>query len=217
MTDFRFRSLLAASFVSAASIAGLGAQSGAAKPPATPPASAAPAAQPGTVPGAVTPPADYVIGPDDVLAVVFWKEKDFTTDVTVRPDGKITLPLLDDVQAAGLTTEQLRDAVKKVADAYMKEPSVTVAVKAINSRKVYITGAVQKPAAYQLTDHMTVLNLITIAGGLQEFASKDDILVLRTVPGKAQQHFKVNYDDIAKGKNVGQNIELRPGDQVIVR
>lgn len=175
------------------------------------PAAAKPASATST-----TPPADYVIGPDDVLAIVFWQDKDFTSDVTVRPDGKITLPLLNDIQAAGLTTDQLRESVLKAAAAFVKDPTVTVEVKAINSRKVYIVGAVMKPGPFNLTDHMTVLNLITMAGGLQEFAEKDDIGVLRTVNGKPQR-FRVNYEDIAKGKNLAQNIELKAGDQVVVR
>lgn len=214
MMPHYLRPIILGSFVSVAVAAQLSAQATAPKPTKTVSASTSATAQ--TVAGALTPPSDYVIGPDDVLEVVFWKEADFTREVTVRPDGKITLPLLDDVQAAGLTTEQLRDAVKKVASNYMQEPSVTVAVKQINSRKVFITGAVQKPGAYPLADHMTVLNLITIAGGLQEFANNDDIGVLRTVDGKAKR-FRVNYDDISKGKNLAQNIELRPGDQVVVR
>lgn len=210
MTSDRIRPVAAGALAALAVVAVLGAQATAPRP--SPPAASASTA----VPGAVTPPADYVIGPDDVLAVVFWKDKDFSSDVTVRPDGKITLPLLDDVQAAGLTTEQLRDAVKKAANAFMQDPTVTVAVKQINSRKVFIVGAVLKPGAYPLTERLTVLNLITIAGGLQEFAEKDDIGVLRTVNGKPQR-FRVNYEDIAQGKNLTQNIELKPGDQVVVR
>ena len=196
-----------AAFVAAATLA---AQAPAPKssPTAAKPASAASAT--------ATAPADYVIGPDDVLAIVFWQDKDFTSDVTVRPDGKITLPLINDIQAAGLTTDQLRDAVLKAAVAYIKDPTVTIEVKAINSRKVYIVGAVLRPGPFTLTDHMTVLNLITMAGGLQEFAEKDDIGVLRTVNGKPQR-IRVNYEDIAKGKNLSQNIELKAGDQVVVR
>lgn len=187
----------------------LAAQSTAAKPAPSPTA-------PPQSPGAITPPSDYVIGPEDVLAVVFWKDKDFTTDATVRPDGKITLPLMNDLQAAGLTTAQLKESIEKAAAPYLKDPSITIEVKAINSRKVFITGAVMKTGSYNLTDHMTVLNLITMAGGLQEFAEKDDIGVLRTVNGKLQR-IRVNYEDIAKGKNLAQNIELKPGDQVVVR
>ena len=193
----------------------LGAQNAEPAAPPSKPAMVAGAATP--APGAVTPPADYVIGPDDVLSVVFWKDKDFSGDVTVRPDGKITLPLINDLVAGGLTPAQFTDVVKKAASAFMQDdPAVTVQVKQINSRKVFIVGAVAKPQAYALTDHMTVLNLITIAGGLQEFATKDDIGVLRIVNGQPKR-FKVNYEDIAKGKNLAQNIELKPGDQVVVR
>lgn len=203
---FRFlRVMLLSTIAASAAVVTIAAQASA---PASKPAAPAPAATP--------PPADYVIGPDDVLAIVFWKDKDFTSDVTVRPDGKITLPLINDIQAAGLTTDQLRDAVLKASAAYIRDPTVTIEVKAINSRKVYIVGAVMKPGTFTLSDHMTVLNLITLAGGLQEFAEKDDIGVLRTVNGKAQR-FRVNYEEIARGKNLGQNIELKAGDQVVVR
>ncbi len=209
---FRFlRVMLFSTIAASAAVVTIAAQASA---PASKPA--APAATASAASTATPPPADYVIGAEDVLRIVFWKDNDFTSDVTVRPDGKITLPLMNDLQAAGLTTEQLRDAVLKASAAYIKDPTVTIEVKAINSRKVYIVGAVMKPGTFTLSDHMTVLNLITMAGGLQEFAEKDDIGVLRTVNGKAVR-FRVNYEDIAKGKSLAQNIELKPGDQVVVR
>jgi polysaccharide export outer membrane protein len=150
-----------------------------------------------------------------VLAVLFWRDKEMSGDYTVRPDGQITLPLLSDIRAAGLTPEQLRDELTKAAAKYLEDPNVTVGVKVINSRKVFITGMVGKVGAYPLTAPTTVLQLIVMAGGLQEFAKSKEIVILRKENGK-QTIFKFNYNDVKKGKNLTQNIELKPGDTVIV-
>ena len=164
----------------------------------------------------VSLPADYVIGPEDVLSVQFWRDKDMSAEVSVRPDGIITLPLLNEVRAAGLTPDQLREELRKVAAKYVEDPNVTVTVKAINSRRVFITGNVGKVGAYPLATPTTVLQLITMAGGLLEFAKAKEVVILRTEPGGRQQVFKFNYNDVKKGKNLKQNIELKPGDTVIV-
>lgn len=174
----------------------------------------APAVNPSLVTG-VTPPPDYVIGPDDQLSVVFWREKDMSSDVVVRPDGKITLPLLNDVHAAGLTPEALRVLLTQAATRFVEAPNVSVAVKQINSRKVFITGQVAKPSPYPLNGPMTVLQLITVAGGLLEYADADNIRVLRIDHGESLS-FRVNYNDLKKGRNLKQNIELKLGDQVLV-
>ncbi len=168
-----------------------------------------------TIPAGVEAPADYVIGPDDVLTVVFWREKELSSEVAVRPDGKITLPLVNDIQAAGLTPEQLRDELTKAAEKFVEGPTVTVVVKQINSRKVFVTGMVSKPGPYPLMGPTTVLQLIATAGGLHEFADKKNIRILRTVNGK-QTAIRFNYEDVRKGKNLQQNIELKPGDTIIV-
>ena len=118
----------------------------------------------------VSPPPDYVIGPDDVLTVVFWRDKDMSGDVTVRPDGKITLPLVNEVAAAGLTPEQLRAQLTELAGKLIEEPNITVVVKAINSRKVFVMGQVGKPGPYRLVDRTTVLQMLAIAGGVLEYA-----------------------------------------------
>jgi polysaccharide biosynthesis/export protein len=167
------------------------------------------------LPAGVTPPPDYVIGPDDQLSVVYWRDKDMSADVVVRPDGLISLPLLNDVKASGLTPEQLRASITKGATKFVEEPTVSVVVKAINSRKVFITGQVGKPGPYPLGAPTTVLHLITIAGGVAEYADKSKIIVLRNENGK-QTTFKFNYADVTKGKNLAQNIELKPGDTVVV-
>ena len=175
-----------------------------AKPPVTPPS-------PANTPGPAPTPADYVIGPDDVLSVFTWKEKDFSGDFVVRPDGKLTMPLLNDIQAAGLTTDQLREVITAGIVKFVPDAAVTVTVKQINSRKVYITGLVNKPGTYPLNGPMSVLQLIALAGGLQEFADEQHIVVVR-----GTQSFTVNYKDLKKRRNLKQNIELKPGDTIIV-
>jgi polysaccharide export outer membrane protein len=156
-----------------------------------------------------------VIGAEDVLSVVFWRDKEMSAEVVVRPDGKISLPLLNDVQATGYTPEELRAVVEKAASKYIAEPSATVLVKAINSRKVYITGNVAKPGTYPLAGEMNVLQFVALAGGLLEYAESDGIVVIRRESGK-DHYFKFNYNDVVRQKNVKQNIQLKPGDTVVV-
>jgi len=179
--------------------------------PAPAPTTAA-ATRPG---GVATPLPAYVIGPNDVLTVVFWRDKDMSTDVVVRPDGNITLPLLNDVRAAGLTPDELRAQIVAEAQRFIEDPSPTVVVKEINSRKVFITGQVEKPGPYPLSVSMTVIQLIAMAGGLKEFADGKNILVMRTDNG-TQTAFSFDYQQLLKRKNLHQNIELKPGDTVVV-
>lgn len=186
----------------------------AAMPPAPAPAAAKPAAA-SVAPAGVPTPADYVIGPDDLLTVVFWREKDMSSDVAVRPDGKITLPLINEVQAAGLTPEQLRLALTQAASKFIADPTVSVVVKAINSRKVFVTGMVAKSGPYPLTGPTTVMQLLATAGGVHEFADSKNILILRTENGQPMA-YKFNYRDVLSRKNLKQNIELKPGDTVVV-
>jgi polysaccharide export outer membrane protein len=161
-------------------------------------------------------PTDYIIGPDDVLTIVFWKDKDMSAEVVVRPDGKITLPLGKEIVAAGLTPDQLKDAVLQEARRFVKdEPQANVIVKQINSRRVFITGQVTKPGAYQITSSTTVMQLISLAGGLMEFAKAKEIVILRT-DGRGPIAYPFNYEDVAKGRRLSQNIVLRPGDNVVV-
>jgi polysaccharide export outer membrane protein len=159
---------------------------------------------------------DYVIGPDDVLSVVFWRDQQLSGDVLVRPDGKISIPLLDDVRAAGLTPKQLRDQVASEARRYVSEPIVTVVVKQINSRKVYITGQVVRPGQYPLTSSLTVLQLIATAGGLSDYAKSKDIRVVRVEAGRPVR-LKFDYDEATKPKQKKTpDIELKSGDTVVV-
>jgi polysaccharide export outer membrane protein len=163
---------------------------------------------------AVLPPG-YVIGADDVLSILFWGEKDMSAEVTVRPDGKVTLPLLNDLDAAGLTPGAFRDVIVAAARKYVEAPNPTVTVKTVNSRKVFITGQVEKPGPYPLNSSTTVLQLLAMAGGVKEFARSKNIMVLRT-DGRQQQVFRFNYQDVQFGKHLDQNIELKPGDTVVV-
>ncbi len=183
--------------------------------PQPPPAGAAQAPTPPAPPEGIVPPADYVIGAEDVLSIVVWREKELSAEVTVRPDGVVTLPLLNDVQAAGLTPDQLRQQITTAAAKFVADPTVTVIVRTINSRKVYIMGEVRAPGPYPLTAPMTVLQLIARAGGLTEFADAKDIGVMRTDNGRATR-LKFNYRDVSRGRRIEQNVLLRPGDTVIV-
>jgi polysaccharide export outer membrane protein len=161
-------------------------------------------------------PSDYVIGVEDILTVVFLREKDLTAEVVVRPDGKISLPMLNDVPAAGMTPEQLSAVVTEAASKFIRDPGVTVMVKQIHSRKVYVVGEVNGPGAFPLGSEMNVLQALAQAGGLLEHANKGDIVVVRTVNGQ-EQRFKFNYNDVVRGKNTQQNIKLLPGDTILVR
>jgi len=198
-------------------------QAGAASPQkAAPPKTAAPpqvAAPPVTQPPL---PPDYVIGTDDVLLVSFRREKDMSAEVTVRPDGKVTLPLLNDIRAAGLTPDQFRDKVNEEAKRLVEDPGVTITVRTINSRKVFITGQVTRPGVYSIGTRLTVVQLIAMAGGLTEFAKSKDIVIIRdppgalATPGVEPTTFRFNYDAVRSLKNLASNIDLKPGDTVIV-
>jgi polysaccharide export outer membrane protein len=166
-------------------------------------------------PTGVVPPSGYVIGPEDVLTVLFWRDKDMSAEAVVRPDGKITLPLLNEVQAAGLTPEQLRNSLTEQATRYLEDPSVTVVVKQINSLKVFVTGEVGKPGVYAMTAPLTVIQLLAMAGGVNEYAKKDKIVIMRTESGR-QMIYPFNYEAVTKRSNMRQNILLKPGDTIIV-
>ena len=180
----------------------------------TPAAQSTAPAVPGTSP--VPIPPGFLIGPDDILTVVYWRDKEMTTDVVVRPDGKISLPLLNEIQAAGLTPSELRERLTDESKRYIEDPNVTVVVKQINSRKVFITGEVAKPGPYPLTAPTTVLQLIAMVGGLKEYADSKKIAVVRTDKNGRQTMFRFNLKDVMAGKNLRQNIELMPGDTIIV-
>ena len=172
-------------------------------------------AQAPAAPAEVSVSDDYVIGAEDVLGVQFWREPEMSGDVIVRPDGMITLPLLGEVKAEGLKPNVLRDQVKSAAERFLTDANVTVIVRQVNSRKIYVTGQVAKPGAYSLASPRTVLQALAMAGGVTEYAESDNISVARTEQGKTKI-FKFNYKNVSKGKGIEQNIQLQPGDTVMV-
>jgi len=157
---------------------------------------------------------DYVIGPEDVLHIAVWKEADLTATLPVRPDGKISLPLLNDVQAAGLTPIHLAESVTEKLKKYIADPRVTVVVTQINSKRVYMVGEVAHTGPLSMLPDMTVLQALSSAG-LTQFANTKSIYVLRTVNGK-QEKMPVNYRKLVKGEQMEQNYLLQPGDTIVV-
>jgi polysaccharide export outer membrane protein len=175
------------------------------------PAAATPAVNP--ISNASADPT-YVIGPEDTLHIAVWKEADLTATLPVRPDGKISLPLLNDVQASGLTPQQLADSVTEKLKKYIADPRVTVVVTAINSKRVYLVGEVLRPGAMSMLPNMTVLQALSNAG-LNQFAKTKGIYVLRMEGGK-QHKMPVDYRKLVKGDKIEQNYLLQPGDTIVV-
>jgi polysaccharide export outer membrane protein len=165
--------------------------------------------------GAVPTDPNYVIGPQDIVDISVWKEPDLSRSVPVRPDGKISLPLLNDVQAAGRTPVQLGEQIASNLTKYMTNPQVTVIVSQINSQRIYLLGEVTRAGSYTLLPDMTVLQALSDAGGFTAFANSKKVYVLRLDNGK-QQKIPFNYKDVISGKDPSQNIALKPGDTIIV-
>ena len=159
-------------------------------------------------------PSDYVIGADDTLHITVWKENDLTATLPVRPDGKISLPLLNDVPAAGLTPMQLADSITEKLKKYIADPRVTVVVTAMNSQRIYVLGEVQHTGAMPLLPNMTVLQALSSAGFTQ-FANLKAIYLLRMQNGR-QVKIPFNYKQAVKGSDVQQNIILQKGDTIVV-
>lgn len=160
--------------------------------------------------------ADYVIGAGDILDITTWKEVDLTkSDVLVRLDGKISFPLLNDVQAAGVTTGDLKKTIEEGLKSYVAHPVVTVAVKSPMSQKFYVLGEVTKTGEYPLFKNMTVLQAFAVAGGFTQWAAKDEILLLRREAGK-EKIYRVNYKDITKGRDSAQNLLIQADDTIVV-
>src|SRR5712671_4784055 len=157
----------------------------------------------------------YKIGPQDVLRIDVWKEAEISRSVPVRPDGKISLPLLNDVQAAGLTAMELANNISEGLKKFITNPQVTVSVSEINSRRVYVTGEVTRPGAFSLLPNMTVLQALTSASGFTQFARTKKIYVLRNEGGK-QVKYPFNYNEVVNGHKPEDNITLQPGDTIVV-
>jgi polysaccharide export outer membrane protein len=159
--------------------------------------------------------SEYRIGEQDLLTITVWRETELSGSVMVRPDGKITLPLLNDVHAAGLTPDELKASLTEKLAPFVNSPQVTVAVREINSRKVFIIGQVGHEGSYRINSTTTVLQLIAEAGGLRDFANRKGIYVLRSQNG-TQQKLSFNYESVIRGKDSKANILLRPGDTIVV-
>jgi polysaccharide biosynthesis/export protein len=173
-----------------------------------------------TVPSSVSAgkPHDdaFVIGSDDILAISVWKEADISRTVPVRSDGKISLPLIGEVQASGQTPRQLEVEIAAKLQNYISEPDVTVIVQEVRSQRFNILGQISRPGSYALTNSMTVLDAIAMAGGFRDFAKQKAIYVLRAKADGSQQRISFNYKEMIKGKNPDQNIKLTPRDTIVV-
>jgi len=191
---------------------GLALAQDAAPPPAT--TAPAPSAAPDKNAGVVVAGPDYQIGPEDGLSINVWKEADLTASLPVRPDGKISLPLLGDVQAAGLTPIELGETITEKLRKFVADPRVTVVVTAINSKRIYMVGEVMHSGGLPMLPHMTVLQALSTAG-LNQFANTKKIYVLRSQNGK-QEKLPVNYRKLVKGEAMEQNYVLQPGDTIVV-
>ena len=166
------------------------------------------------VPGSVDQDT-YVIGCGDTLSIQVWREPNLSGNFTVRPDGKITFPLLNDIKADGLSPLQLKKVIEKGLTKYIATPVVTVVVSSANSKNIFVLGKVNSPGKYPLTGPTTVLQALAEAGGLAEWAKGDDIVILRNKNGK-QVKIEFDYDDVSRGKHLEQNIFLKPGDTIVV-
>jgi polysaccharide export outer membrane protein len=161
------------------------------------------------------PQTQYTVGDSDVLHVNVWQEPEVTQNVVVRPDGNISLPLINEVQVSGMTIPQIQNLIAEKLKSFVNDPNVTVTVLEVHSKHVFITGEVTRPGDYPLTTQITVVQLIAQAGGLTPFAKSESIVILRMVNG-AQQSLKFKWKEVMHGKNTEQNIVLQPGDTVVV-
>ena len=160
-------------------------------------------------------PQNYVIGQGDLLEIFVWRNDQLSRDVVVMPDGRISLPLIHQVQASGLTISELENRVREKLSTYVENPRVTVIVKELNSFRVSVLGNVVKPGVYPITGKTTVIEAIGLAGGLNEWARRGGITVIRNEQGK-EKRIKVNYNKVVSGKDLSQNIVLERGDTIIV-
>ena len=163
----------------------------------------------------VTP--EYWIGPEDVLDITVWRNTDLSKQVTVRPDGRISLPLLGDIPAVGKTAGQLSEDISAKLKEYKENPQVSIVVKEVNSYAIYVLGEVTRPGKYPLKSKTTLLQAITVASGFTPTAARNKIVVFRFArDGGGQVKIKASYDDIVLRDGSNQNIELKPGDQIVV-
>jgi polysaccharide export outer membrane protein len=159
---------------------------------------------------------DYVIGAQDVLAINVWHEPEVSRSVPVRPDGKISLPLIGDISVSGLTPRLLQIHLTKEFDSYIRKPQVTVIVQEVNSRKFYVIGQVEKPGAYPLATHVAILDALAMAGGFRDFAKVQQIYLLRLVPDGSRKRIFFDYKAAVNGKDTYRDIEIQTGDTLVV-
>ena len=164
-------------------------------------------------PAVLTPP--YIIQPNDILEIFVWKEEKLTRKVFVRPDGRISFPLIQDLTAAGLSTSELKQRIEENLKQYIEVPNVTVILEAIQSYRVYVTGKVAKPGVYPSEKQINILQAIAMAGGFLEFADPSNIVVIRT-NGDESSRFVFNYNDVIKAKNFNANMLPKAGDVIVV-
>jgi polysaccharide export outer membrane protein len=162
--------------------------------------------------GAAVDPTSYVIGAEDIIAIRVWREPEMSALYAVRPDGKISMPLVGEIGAGGLTPKELEAKVVEALQTVMNRPQVAVSVQDVRSKKYYVQGQVHRAGSFPLVSKLTILEALGLAGGLQEFANEKDIRIIRK-----GQVIKFNYKEVTKGKKMEQNIDLMPGDQIIVR
>jgi polysaccharide export outer membrane protein len=162
--------------------------------------------------GAPVDPRTYIIGPEDLLFIRVWREPDFTGPTPVRPDGIITIPLVGDMQAGGLTPDRLSAQLTEALSAIIVKPDVTVQIQQVNSKKFYVTGEINRPGSYPLVVATRVFDALNNAGGFRDFANKKDIVIVR-----GDKRIKFNYSEVVKGKRLDQNIFLENGDTILVR
>lgn len=158
----------------------------------------------------------YVIGENDLLDIDVWKQTEVSKTVPVRPDGKISLPLVGQIQASGLTPLQLQSDITEKLKEYISNPEVTVIVVSPRSHQVNIVGQIARPGQYPLSESMTVLDAIAAAGGFRDFAKETKVYVLRPMPDGTRVRLKFNYKNVIKGKDLQENVTLKPGDTIVV-
>jgi polysaccharide export outer membrane protein len=159
--------------------------------------------------------AGYVIGPGDVLSIDVWKEEELSKEVSVRLDGNISLPLVNDIEAAGLTCTELREKLEEKYKDFVDVPEVSVTVIESRSKRIYILGKVARPGEYSLQKNMTVVQAISLAGGLAEWADSSDMKLIRKIKG-TEKTFRVDYDAIVSGEDLSENVQLQPDDTIFV-
>jgi len=161
-------------------------------------------------------PGEYVIGSGDTIQVRVWKNQELSVEVPVRPDGSISVPLLDDIPAAGMTTAQLKDVITRELEEYISHPDVTVLVTQMGSKRAYVLGEVARSGPVSLSTPMRITDAISVAGGFGPFADKGDVKLIRRTPDGGEQEFDFNYDAYVGGRAPGTNLVLQPGDTVVV-